>query len=68
MLASAAEIEAFVGKNLDIGPGDVPGLGGLLKKPLSYRLGDVITLSLSPLFEDVATGTVIDASGVLEFK
>lgn len=51
---AAPGIEAFVAENLDLGPTDVPGLGGLLKKPLSYRFADLVTLSLSPLLEDVA--------------
>jgi hypothetical protein len=60
------EIESFIERNLETRSIDVPGLGGLLQRPLSYRLADVTTLSLSPQFEDVSPSAVVQASAVLE--
>jgi hypothetical protein len=60
--SAAEEIETFLADNLIVGRRDLPGLPGLLKKPLSYRLQDVRTPTLSPLFEDVPPGAVLQAS------
>ncbi|MBI3090007.1 MAG: DUF4935 domain-containing protein [Candidatus Tectomicrobia bacterium] len=63
---AAPDIEAFISENLDIGQTDLPGLGGQLKKPLSYRFADVDHLTLAPWYRDVPPGNEIQASGLIE--
>ena len=59
ILRDSQVIDGFLAENLEIGPRDVDGLEGWLKKPLSFRLSDVESVSLSPALEDVRCGDVV---------
>jgi hypothetical protein len=66
MLAERATLDAALAELLEVESSNFPELGGLLKKPLSYSIVDVLEISIKPLFEDVPTGTRVDASAALD--
>jgi len=66
VLRDAPVIDGFVAENLEIGPRDIDGLEGWLKKPISFHLKDVETVSLSPALEDIPSGEVAEVSATLE--
>lgn len=66
ILRDAQVIDGFLAENLEIGPRDVDGLDGWLKKPISFHLKDVEMVSLSPALEDIPSGEMAEASVTLE--
>jgi hypothetical protein len=66
MLADKATLDAALAELLEVESSNIPELGGLLKQPLSYSIVDVLEISIKPLFEDVPTGTRVDASAALD--
>ncbi len=65
IMARAALIEEFLAETLTVSGTDVPNLGGLLKRPLSYRLAQVGSVTIRPHFDDVPTGPVVDIFSAL---